>query len=114
MKTQILIIEDNCYKYFTTKQLLEAKLNVKLKVEGVKSEEDLVEKAGQFKTNNIIFRPEGGVVELLKILKKRGVNRLNTDITLLLTSELLCHSKQFHAAIEGCHASRQQIHYSAA
>ena len=114
MKTQILIIEDNCYKYFTTKQLLEAKLNLKLKVDGVESSEDLVEKAGQFKANNIVFRPEGGVVELLKILKKRGVNRLNTDITLLLTPEIVCHGKQFHAAIEGSKAPRQHIHYSAA
>ena len=114
MKTQILIIEDNCYKYFTTKQLLEAKLNIKLKVEGVKSNEDLVNKARQYKATNIIYRPEGGVVELLKIMKKRRVNRLNSELTLLLTPELTTHSEQFHADLEGTSHQQQATHPTAA
>ncbi|NRA46527.1 MAG: hypothetical protein HRU09_16370 [Oligoflexales bacterium] len=102
------------WSYLTTKQLLEAKLNIKLKVDGVKSKDGLLEKASQYKAHNIIYRPEGGVVELLKILKKRRVNRLNTEVTLLLTPELMAHSKQFHASIAGSCSPRQHIHHPAA
>lgn len=110
MKAQILIIEDNCYKYFTTKQLLEAKLNIKLKVEGVDSLKDLEDKARRYKGNNIMYRPEGGVIELLKILKKRRVNRLNTEVTLLLTPELSYNSKHLQISSK----NKEQLHCPAA
>ena len=88
MKTKVLIIEDNEYKYFTTKQVLEAQLKLSVQVVGVKDGQDLVQTTVGLEPDMIVFRPSGGVAELLEKMKKRKTNRRNTEITLLVAEEL--------------------------
>lgn len=88
MKTKVLIIEDNMYKFFTTKQVLETQLNIKVQVEQVDAARDVVGKTCELAPDMIVFRPHGGVVELLEKMKKRRANRRNTEITLLITQDL--------------------------
>ncbi len=88
MKIKILILEDNYYKYFTTKQLIENQLKVSVKVKSCKEEDDLINYVIERDPNLLIYRPVGGVVEILNILKERGINRRNAVVELLLTTEL--------------------------
>jgi hypothetical protein len=87
MKNRILIIEDNYYKYFTTKQVLESQLRLGIEVIGAETEEEAQTKINEIDPHSIISRPKGGVADLLNIMLKRNVNRRNTEITLLITPE---------------------------
>jgi hypothetical protein len=88
MKKRVLIIEDNDCRSFTTKQVLECTLRLNVKVVGVESGAELVAKAGRFNPDMIIYRPEGGVSALLERMQKRNTNCRNTEITMIVTSEL--------------------------
>ena len=88
MKNRVLIIEDNYYKFFTTKQVLDAQLKLNLDVNHVKTGQELAEVTAGFKPDQIIYRPNGGVADLLMSFKKRNINRRNTEVTILLTNEL--------------------------
>ena len=88
MKNKVLIIEDNDYKYFTTKQILTSQLKLTVQVFGVQSAKELVEATADVNPNQIIFRPSGGVAELLMKLKRRKINRRNTEIVLISASEM--------------------------
>lgn len=88
MKTHIIIIEDNDYKYFTTKAVIEAQLKLPVSVVDVTMSGDIVDTIEKVAPDLIVFRPNGGVAELLEKLKKRNTNRRNTEITLLLAEEL--------------------------
>ncbi len=88
MKTHIVIIEDNDYKYFTTKAVLESQLKLAVNVVDVTMGGDILEAVETAAPDMIYFRPNGGVAELLEKLKKRHTNRRNTEITLLVATEL--------------------------
>lgn len=88
MKTKILIIEDNHCKFFTTKQVLETKLKLQVKIKSADFPEKFLHETQKFKRRNVIFKPKGGIIELLDIFEKKGVSRLNSEITLLLIDEL--------------------------
>lgn len=88
MKTQVLIIEDNNYKYFTTKAVLESQLKLSVNVVDVTMGGDIVDAVTSAEPDVIFFRPSCGVAELLEKLKKRHANRRNTEITLLVAEEL--------------------------
>ena len=87
MKTRVIIIEDNFYKYFTTKQVLEAQLKLSINAKDVETSQELIDATAEIKPDMILFRPNGGVAELLLKMKKRRTNRRNTEITLLLADE---------------------------
>lgn len=87
MKTKVLIIEDNFAKYFTTKQVLEATLKLQVQAIDVSTGAELLSATKSLNPDLIVFRPNGGVAELLTKMKKRRTNRRNTEITLLLTQD---------------------------
>lgn len=87
MKNRILIIEDNYYKYFTTKQVLESQLRLGVEVVGVESDEHAELLIQEISPHSIISRPTGGVADLLGMMVKKKVNRRNTEIILMLTPE---------------------------
>ena len=88
MKTQVLIIEDNPYKYFTTKQVLGCQLRLPINSLDVADNHDLCMKALELRPDLILYRPQGGVADLLQQLKKRRTNRRNTEITVILAQDL--------------------------
>ena len=88
MKTKVLIIEDNYYKFFTTKQLLESQLRVEVEVITVRNGQKLAQSAQELKPDLVMCRPAGGVQELLEKMKKRKTNRRNTTVTLLVATEM--------------------------
>lgn len=88
MKARILIIEDNDCKFFAAKQVLEAQLKMKLGIEKANSTDEVVAKTLDFKPNLIVYRPAGGVAELLEKMKKRHTNRRNSEIVLLYAEYL--------------------------
>lgn len=92
MKNKVMIIEDNCYKFFTTKQILEAQLKLEIEVIGVKTGKELVEATAGINPDQIIYRPDGGVADLLMKFRKRNMNRRNTTITIVLANELDDHA----------------------
>ncbi|MCC6132624.1 MAG: hypothetical protein IT186_22080 [Acidobacteria bacterium] len=87
MKTKVLIIDDNFYKYFTTKQVLESQLKLDVKAQDVGTSKELVAMAKDFNPDVVMFRPDGGVAELLVRMRKRRTNRRNTEITLVLAQD---------------------------
>ena len=87
MKTKVVIIEDNFCKYFTTKQVLESQLKIEVSVVDVSMGGDIAEAMAAVGPDVIVFRPNGGVTDLLEKLKKRHINRRNTEITLVLAEE---------------------------
>ena len=87
MKNRILIIEDNYYKYFTIKQVLESQLKIGIEVIGVETSKEAKIKIEELRPSSIISRPKGGVADLLTVMIKRNVNRRNTQIILMITPE---------------------------
>lgn len=87
MKTRVLIVEDNFYKSFTTKQVLTAQLGIEVHFLDVQTTTELAERATEVRPDVIFVRPGGGVIGLLEKLKKRRSNRRNTEITLLLAHD---------------------------
>ena len=88
MRNKLLIIEDDVYRYFATKQILESQLRLSVTVVGVDCQAGLLEEAKGYKPSAILFHPKGGVVELIKTMKRRHVNRINTEIMLVVTNEV--------------------------
>lgn len=106
MKTKVLIIEDNFAKYFTTKQVLEAQLKVTVKAAEAETSQELMDATAKIKPDMILFRPNGGVAELLLKMKKRRTNRRNTEIVLLLADEFDDEAvRKFQSYMESVHQS---------
>ena len=87
MKTKVLIIEDNFYKTFTTKQVLEAQLKLDVRTVEVATSAELVQATVAAGADVILCRPSGGVADLLAKLQKRQANRRNTEVTLVCVHE---------------------------
>jgi chemotaxis response regulator CheB len=87
MKTRIMIVEDNYYKYFTMRQLIESQLKIKVEVVTARSEDELANSAEQVSPTILIVRPRGGIVELLSFLKERNVNCRNSVVTIVVVPE---------------------------
>lgn len=86
MKAKLMIIEDNVYRMFTTKQLLESQLNLPVQVVGVTTDRELRAATASLTPDMVIVRPKGGVIELMAAMKKRNVNRRNTEVTLVMAT----------------------------
>jgi hypothetical protein len=88
MKTKILIIEDSFAKFFCMKNLLESQLKVPVEAKDAQDAVQLLQTIQAFRPSMMFVRPSGGVTTLLNMLKRRQTNRRNTEITLVLTSDL--------------------------
>ena len=88
MKIKVLIVEDSYYKFFTLKNLLKSSLKIDLKVAEIFPHESPVDTARNLGPNFLVYRPIGGVVEVLDLLKAKGINCRNAVVTVLLTNEL--------------------------
>ena len=84
MKRKIVIIQDNYYKFFATKQLIESTLKVDVKVEKACSQYDIYNKTQNVGPNSIIDRPKGEISLLLEVLKKRNINRRNSMVLFII------------------------------
>ena len=113
MKTKILIIEDNDYKSFTTKQVLEAQLHLSVSKVDAASSCELLDLATTFAPDVVIYCPEGGVLDLLEMMKKRNANRRNTEVRMIVTDELeteACRVVQLKlSALSGTRLTRPAI-----
>lgn len=87
MKTRIIVIEDSMYKSFTAKQILESQLKLPVDVIDMGCGESLKKLANGLHSETVVIRQTGGVSELLDLLKKKKVNRRNSEITLLLIED---------------------------
>lgn len=87
MKNKILIIEDNYYKYFATKQVLESQLKVGIEVVGATNEDEMNSMINEMMPYLIINRPKGGIADLLTKMKRRKINRRNSEIVLMIAPD---------------------------
>ena len=87
MKNQILIIEDNYQKFFTTKQVLEIQLKLSVKTVEVHDGYRLIDEAEACDADVVMYRP-GGIVEVIAMLKKRNSNCRNTEVTLIYAEDI--------------------------
>ena len=89
MKNKILIIENNYYKFFSTKSLLEAKYKIKVDVITATSQADCEKVQEEIKPGSIIDNHTDGILDILKTMEKKKVNKRNTQVYLLITPEYL-------------------------
>jgi len=89
MKTRVLIIEDNYFSYYTSKQLIESQLRLNLKVKTADDQQTALVDIGSFDPDVVMYHVEGGAVGLFEKLKARRYNRRNCEITILLIPECL-------------------------
>lgn len=87
MKNKILIIKDNAYTFFTTKQVLELQLRLETTSEEVSCGQSLAEITSHYKPNQVIFQPGKGIVELVEKLKAKGVNKRNTVVCVVYAKD---------------------------
>jgi hypothetical protein len=87
MKQKILIIETNFCKFFATKLVIETQLKLKINVIESSNITNIVDYAREFSPRSIVYCPKGGVVDLFRKMKRRGINQRNTQITLVLADE---------------------------
>ena len=86
-KSRILIIEDNYCKFFAAKQVLESQLKMTVTIVNTSTVRDLASKASAYNPDLVLYRPAGGVTELLAKMQRRGTNRRNSEIVLMLAEE---------------------------
>ena len=86
MKNRILIIEDNFYKYFTIKQLLETQFNLNVEAKAVESGEEIYEASRDYKPTTVLYNPTKCIFEFIENINKRKLNKLNSEILLILTN----------------------------
>ena len=88
MRNRILIIEDCHRKSFTTKLVVETQLKISVKLRTAESLAELGSLTSDICASQIIFKPRGGIVELLALMKKRKLNRRNTEVFMLKVPEM--------------------------
>ena len=86
MKNRILIIEDNFYKYFTIKQLLESQFNIPVQAKAVETGEQIYEASRDYKPTTVLYNPTKCIFEFIENISKKKINRLNSEILLVLTN----------------------------
>ena len=87
MKNQVLIIEDNYYKFFTTKQVLEVQMKLPVNSVEVSDGYQLIRETEICSPDLIMYRPVG-IVDVISILKKRNSNCRNTEVTLIYAEDI--------------------------
>ncbi len=97
MKARILIIEDNYHKFFSTKQLLEARLHLQVEVVNFTSEGEIPQMIRSLKPDSILYKPTGCIIDIMQNLQKRSLNRRNAMITLMVTSEPISNTQPWSA-----------------
>lgn len=87
MKNQVLIIEDNYHKFFTTKQVLEIQMKLPVHTVEVHNGYHLIRETEGFSPDFVMYCP-GGIVEVISQLKKRNTNCRNTEVTLIYAEDI--------------------------
>ncbi len=82
MKNSILIIEDNAYRAFTTKTVLEGCLKLEVAYKEVASQGELADFIDGRQIVRTIVTPKGSVTNLVEMLKGLGVNRRNANVVI--------------------------------
>lgn len=88
MKTTIMIFEDNFYRYFTAKHLYEAQIGLVSETIGVESQTEALGLLDKRRSGIVILQPREELTEILAYLKKRGVNRRNSNLIFVVGSHL--------------------------
>ena len=94
MKYKILIIEDDFCKFFSLKHLIENKFNLPVAIVGTKTHEEVVAETVTFRPNTLLFQPVGSMESLLTKLKDKKINRMNTEVKVIIHGELRANSFQ--------------------
>ena len=86
-KRRILIIEDDYYKCFTWKQILESEFN--LPVDYIKSGygESIEQVSRSYKPHSILYNKYLSAFDFIESLRKRKVNALNSTVLLVARVE---------------------------
>jgi len=87
MKNQILIIEDNYHKFFTTKQVLEIQMKLPVTSVEVHDGYQLVRETEACNPDFVMYCP-GGIIEVISQLKKRNSNCRNSEVTLIYAEDI--------------------------
>jgi len=87
MKNKIIIIENNFCKFFATKLMIETQLKLQASIYELSDLTEALNLAKKFSAHSIVYCPNGSVADLLYRMKKKGLNRRNTEITLVLAEE---------------------------
>ena len=116
MKTRVLIIEDNEYKAFTTKQVLEAQLRLAVTLADVDTVPDLAQASLDFAPTMVLVKPDGGVLDVVERLRRRQANRRNTVIHIITVADALDEdvARRLRAAFAQDHRSRPDREAAAA
>ena len=87
MKTKIVIIEDDYYKYLTTRQILKSKMRMAVEEVSVDSAEALYETTASVKPDVILYRTRGAVLSLIRYFQGKNIHRRNAEIILIAIPE---------------------------
>lgn len=88
MKNKVLIIEDDFCRFFSTKQVLETKLKLDIRVIGAKDTDELYEKTLSYQPHTVVIKPKGGVAAILEKFKTKRINKINSEVTFLVAGEV--------------------------
>jgi len=84
-KSQIVIIENNVYRLITLKHFIASEFRIDARLSCADSMEEAEGLLQGIKSVNVIFQTRNGFEDLIAILRRKKVNRLNSDIVLLAT-----------------------------
>jgi|GEM_PF-1377095 len=87
MKTKIMIVEDNYYRYYTMHQLIETQLKIKVAVVAAQTEEEVIAASQEIAPKILIIRPRGGILELMGLFRERGINCRNASVSIVVVPE---------------------------
>lgn len=87
MRNGILIVESNVYRLITLKHFISSEFRISVNIAIADTEEQAMTKLATCKPSNVIFVTSSGLEGVVEILKKKKVNRLNSEITLLATRD---------------------------
>lgn len=87
MKTKIVIIEDDYYKYLTTREILKSKLRMTIREISVTSSAELLEEATAEKPDVVMYRTRGAVLALIRYFQGKNIHRSNAEIVLIAVPE---------------------------
>ena len=88
MKKRIVIIEDNFYKYFTIKSLLESQLHLTSETMEINNLDELDKVVTDLSPDSLMYRQNDSSLEIISTLRKKGANRRNTEIIFIVAEEL--------------------------
>ena len=87
----LMIIEDDYYRFYTTRQVIETHLRLHLDVITAETKDELIAQTAAVNPTHVVFRPVGGVVEIVDYLKKLYARCLCEDPAVRPTASDIDH-----------------------